>query len=243
MPDYFFNQTLNLIPLFLGLVTLVLVILYLREYNLRKRSQNLSDQLLQQTQQKGFQILHQAVKKAQDILSTAELEGLKIVAGSKLSARKLDSQYEQRLTQSIKTSQDALSQETSSTIQALQIQQAEFDKFLNELKTRASQIDTQTQQQTQQRINQLFEQFEDRLSNFLVKTESQTTQSIELELKSARQLIDTYKNQQLKLIDENIIAMMEQTLSIVLAKKLSLKDQLDLIYEALEKAKVEKFIV
>ncbi len=43
--------------------------------------------------------------------------------------------------------------------------------------------------------------------------------------------------------DENIIAMMEQTLSIVLAKKLSLKDQLDLVYEALEKAKVEKFVV
>jgi len=238
MPNSFFN----LIPLLLAGIAIILVILYLKEYNLRKRSQNLSDQLLEQTQQKGYQILHQAVKQAQDILSTAELEGLKIVAGSKISAGKLDQQYEKKITQSIQTSQDALSQETQSARQTLQTQEAEFGKFLNDLKTRASQMDSQTQQTAQQRINQLFEQFEGRLSNFLVKTESQTTQSIELELKSARQLIDTYKNQQLALIDENIIAMMEQTLSIVLAKKLSLKDQLDLVYEALEKAKVEKFI-
>jgi hypothetical protein len=239
MPDLFYN----FIPLIFGVLSLIILILYLKEYNLRKRSQNLSDQLLEQTQQKGYQILHQAVKQAQDILSTAELEGIKIVAGSKISAGKLDQQYEQRLTQSIQTSQNALSQETSTARVALQTQEAEFGKFLNDLRTRASQMDSQTQQTAQMRINQLFAQFEERLSNFLVKTESQTTTSIELELKSARQLIDTYKNQQLALIDENIIAMMEQTLSIVLAKKLSLKDQLDLVYEALEKAKVEKFIV
>lgn len=239
MPDLF----LNLIPLFLGVVTIFLIILYLREYNLRKRSQNLSDQLLNQTQQKGYQILNQAVKKAQDILSTAELEGLKIVAGSKISSGKLDQQYEQKLTQSIQASQSALTQEASSARQAVTTSEAEFVKFLNDLKEKAAQSDTQAQQVTEQRTSQLFEQFEERLTNFLVKTESQTTQSIELELKSARQLIDTYKNQQLSLIDENIIAMMEQTLSIVLAKKLSLKDQLDLVYEALEKAKVEKFII
>jgi len=81
------------------------------------------------------------------------------------------------------------------------------------------------------------------LSDFMVQTAQQTTSSIELELKSTRQLIDTYKSEQLKLIDENIVAMMEKTLSIVLAKKLSLKDQLELVYEALEKAKVEKFVV
>ena len=77
----------------------------------------------------------------------------------------------------------------------------------------------------------------------MVQTESKTATSIELELKASRELIETYKTQQLKLIDENIVAMIEQTINIVLGKKLSLKDQLDLIYEALEKAKIEKFIV
>ena len=77
----------------------------------------------------------------------------------------------------------------------------------------------------------------------MIQTEQKTTTSIELELKSTQELIETYKNAQLKLIDENIVAMMEQTLNIVLGKKLTLKDQLELVYEALERAKIDKFIV
>lgn len=74
-------------------------------------------------------------------------------------------------------------------------------------------------------------------------SQQRSVQSIELELKAARQLIETYKQQQLKVIDENVIAMLEKTLSLVLTKKISLQDQVELVYEALEKAKAEKFIV
>jgi hypothetical protein len=47
----------------------------------------------------------------------------------------------------------------------------------------------------------------------------------------------------MNVIDENIMAMLEKTLSLVLAKNLDLKDQMDLVYESLEKAKAEKFVV
>ena len=47
---------------------------------------------------------------------------------------------------------------------------------------------------------------------------------------NARQLIETYKSSRLKLVDENIVAMLERTLSLVLVKKLSLKEQTDLVY-------------
>ena len=114
---------------------------------------------------------------------------------------------------------------------------------MQDLQKRSGEFEQASQSSGQERINQLFERLETKLSDFLIQTEQKTTSSIELELKAARQLLDTYKSEQLKLIDENIMAMMEQTLSLVLAKKLSLKDQLDLIYEALEKAKIEKFIV
>ena len=114
---------------------------------------------------------------------------------------------------------------------------------MQDLQKRSAEFEEAQKASGQQRINQLFDQVESKLSDFLIQTAEKTTSSIELELKASRQLIDTYKTEQLKLIDENIIAMMERTMSIVLAKKLSLKDQLDLVYEALEKAKVEKFIV
>jgi hypothetical protein len=37
--------------------------------------------------------------------------------------------------------------------------------------------------------------------------------------------------------------MLERNLSIVLSQKLSLKEHIDLVYEALEKAKAEKFVL
>ena len=41
-------------------------------------------------------------------------------------------------------------------------------------------------------------------------------------------------------LDANILAVVEKTVDTVLAKKLSVSDQADLVYEALEKAKAEK---
>ena len=109
-------------------------------------------------------------------------------------------------------------------------------KTLNSTREKANQVLTQKTQT-------VFERFEQNLSDFLIQTQQKSTYTIDLEMQAARNLIDTYKRQQLNLIDEHIIAVLERTLSLVLAKKLSLEDQVDLVNEALEKAKAEKFII
>jgi F0F1-type ATP synthase membrane subunit b/b' len=92
------------------------------------------------------------------------------------------------------------------------------------------------------RLNNFLENFEANMSQFFINAEQKSLESINLELKSARNLIDTYKAQQLAIVEENIIVILERTLSIVLNEKLNLRDQVDLVYEALEKAKKEKFL-
>ena len=229
MPDL----TQNIIVILLTLIALLTAALYIWEvFKKAHRSSSDQDQLSDQTRQKSYQVVHQAIKKAQNILGLAEIEGLRIVASTKVSSGKLDQEFEDKLSKSITSAQQVLTDA-----------EAEFIKYLDELKSKTTTLELQTQQAAIARINQLFSNFESRITDFLVKTESQTTQSIQLELRSTRQLIETYKSQQLTLIDENIMAMMEQTLASVLGKKLSLKDQLDLVYEALEKAKIDKFIV
>ncbi|TSC64179.1 MAG: Uncharacterized protein G01um101493_205 [Microgenomates group bacterium Gr01-1014_93] len=104
-------------------------------------------------------------------------------------------------------------------------------------------MDDKFQDKIQAETNQLFEKFEENLSNYLTQTQNRSTKAIELELQAARSLIDSYKSGQLRVIDENIVAILEKTLSIILTKKLSLADQMDLVYKALEKAKAEKFFV
>lgn len=226
------NLPLGPVNLIFILTLIIIGFLYLREYNKRKKLETQGDKFLEEIKEKGWNTLNKSVKKSQDIIGQAELESIKIAAGSKLETGKFEADFSQQLATSLNNSQQTI---TAAQTRLLQ--------FMTDLQKRSAEFEEASKVSGQQRINQLFDRVENKLGDFLVQTAQQTTSSIELELKASRQLIETYKNEQIKLIDENIIAMMEQTLNIVLSKKLSLKDQMDLVYEALERAKVEKFVV
>jgi len=204
-----------LVYIVLGLTCLILTLLYTREYN-RARGKGLDA-----AQTKSYQILSQAIKKAQALMSASELEALKLSADSKF--------YKDKLEQKFNVEIDKVIQEYSNYITYLKEQ---TDKSRNE------SLDT-----IRELVSTMFSRFEEKLTQFLAETQKNSLQSIELELKATRQLIETYKSNQLKIIDENVISMLERTLSLVLVKKLTLKDQIDLVYESLEQAKTEKFIV
>ncbi len=191
-------------------VAAVAIILYIREYFLRKKGFQNQQKIEIETRQKSQQLLH-----------AAELAETEVIAGAKYQLDSLLLTSEKSITAS----------------------QAKLIAFMADLQKISSEFEEASRKTGEARISELFDRLEQRLSDFLVSAEQKTTSSIDLELKAARQLIDTYKTSQLKLIDENVIAMMEQTLNLVLGKKLSLKDQLDLVYEALERAKAEKFIL
>lgn len=177
-----------------------------------------------------YQFRERVARKREEELEQL-LESLKQPRPITLSSES-EEQFKAKLSELIK--QSAFSINTAQT---------QLFQFMQDLQKRSGEFEQAGRESIEQRINQMFGRLEERLSEFLISTEQKTTQSIELEVKAARNLIEGYKQQQLKLIDENIIAMMEQTLSLVLSKKLSLKEQLDLVYEALEKAKVNKFVV
>lgn len=218
--------------LVLAIAALVAIFLYFRELRIRRKIESETDEFIEEIREKGWETLHQSVKQSQDIVGEAELEGIKVVAQSEVQTKKIEDRYSKELSKAIHESTQNITSAQETLLQ-----------FMQDLQKRSAEFEEASKKSGEERINQLFAKVEERLSDFLVQTAQKTTSSIELEIKSSRQLIDTYKTAQLKLIDENIIAMMEQTLSLVLAKKLSLKDQLDLVYEALERAKAEKFVV
>ncbi len=223
---------MEIINLILVIIIILALFAYLREYILRQKLQKTGDKLLNDLKEKGWETLHQSITRSQDMLGQAELEGIKVVASSRFNTQRMEERYGEELAEIVRQAQ-----------QAINNSQTQFAAFINNLGQEAQSARGVSEKATQERINKLFGNLEERLSDFLVETSQKTQASIELELRAARALIDTYKQGQLKLIDENILAMMEQTLATVLNKKLSLADHLDLIYEALEKAKAEKFIV
>jgi hypothetical protein len=127
--------------------------------------------------------------------------------------------------------------------QKILIAEQNYEKFLQNLNVISQKTQIESIEGAKVKVDKLFEDFEVKLADFLLQSEQKMMLAVDLELRSARQLIDTYKVQQMNVIDENIMAMLEKTLSLVLAKNLDLKDQMDFVYESLEKAKAEKFVV
>lgn len=225
MPNALF---FGIIALIISLaITVISLILYLEQYRRQSKEKSIATtfETFDYTENKSLGILNRAIKKAQAIIGNAELEGIKISTQNRMTDKKAEQVLENELTL------------------AMNKTYSEYVKFLEGLKEQTNQIQTANQEVIKQRANIIFDKFEQNLGTFLTSTEQKSITSIELELKSARQLIETYKTQQIAIIDENIISILERTLTLVLAKKIPLKDQVDLIYEALNQAKVEKFVV
>lgn len=229
-----FDQILLLL---IGLLAVFSLSLYLLEFrNRRKILKELVDPNLNTADIKSRMIVNQAIQHSEQMLSDAEKKSFDYLNQAQAQTQNFEDQYQKRFSEVAGHLEDRFNQE-------MNVSQKEFSNYLADMRSHSDQAQSQALQTVQQRVSELVERFEQNLTDFFTQTQQQSIASIELELKSARALIDTYKQQQLLLLDENIISVLERTLSLVLAKKLDLKDQLDLVYDALEQAKIEKFII
>lgn len=226
------NQTAFL-AVFLCLLLIILVtFLYLREHWKNIRYQKDGLKILESARQKGLGLIYSAMKKAQSITQSSELTGIKIIASAEIDKKRIEKESIQAIHDATYEAKEAVSQA-----------QSVFTDYLQQLSQQATTSTAESEKIVRDRINKLFDNFEQSLSSYLTNTQQQSVRAITLEVQAARQLIETYKTEQFRLVDENIVAMLERTLTLVLTKQLSLKEHVDLVYESLEKAKVEKFII
>ena len=200
-----------------------------------KKDKRSPDEVIKELQQESTRILQGAVKKSQSILEKAEDEGLEIIEESKDASKGLSKRYEAELSSVAKEMEAELRGQVTKAEQ-------EFVAYLESLKTKTDKVESRLESLIQQRIEATFTSFDAKVTDLLTQTQSRSFASIEEELKNARRLVDEYKTQQMKLVDDNVIGILEKTINIVLAKKLTLRDQLDLVNEALEKAKIESSV-
>lgn len=242
-------QTINIATFVISLITLSLVL-----FSIYHNTKKIRSKWADQNQDKSLQLVNQAVKKAQAIIGQAELEEIKTTAQAALTEKSLEQVLEKQLNLDVSNTNTAFQKQLTTFTAGINQTQQQYSTFIAQLQSKLEASQTHgnqflTQQVNSQaelvrgQINQLFEQFERNITDFLTQTEQKSLASIDLELRAARQLVSTYKEQQLRFIDENIIAILERTLGLVLTKKLTLQDQVDLVYEALEKAKIEEFII
>ncbi|MDO8638958.1 MAG: hypothetical protein Q7R43_05255 [Candidatus Daviesbacteria bacterium] len=173
---------------------------------------------------KGFDIVHDAIKKSQAMLGNAELQAIKTTADARVITNKLEAKYEAQL-----------------ALMAVKAEE-EFTKILKDLEVRAEQCQLLLENSTKEKTVEIMERFEKNLATFLSSSEYQGITAINTEITQVRKAIEEYKKAQIKAVDENIKAIVEETVAKVLGKKLTLDDQMDLIYKSLEEAKKEKWI-
>lgn len=200
-----------------------------------KKDNKRPEDVIRELERESGKIMQSAVRKSQDILKKAEEEGFEIIDESKDASKTFSKKYESELA---KVAQDM---EEGFRVQ-IDKAEKEFVAHLDSLKSKTDKIEETLESLIQQRIEDTFTHFDTKITELLSQTQSRSFASIETELKNARRLVDEYKTQQMKLIDDNVIAILEKTITIVLAKKLTLRDQLDLVNDALEKAKIENSV-
>lgn len=119
--------------------------------------------------------------------------------------------------------------------------QAGYDDFIKGLEEKTAADLSQKQTALESRINDFFGETETMLKAFVGELENRTRTQVDKEIGDAKKIIEDYRRQRLEIVDENIVAILEKTLNLALGKKLTLGDQTELIYEALEEAKKENF--
>ncbi len=225
---------------FIPIITLAISALLFGGLYLRERTHKKD---LEDAELKSHEIVANAVKQAQTIIGQSEMEASKILSDTKVYQGSLQGKFDAEIQQAVQTYLKDFAGFTEAMKQKFNLSQQDYLNYLKYLKEESDKSGTESVESIRSQVGEMFTKFEEKLTEFLNQTQKSSVESIDMEIKATRQLIETYKQNQLKLIDENIIAMLERTLSLVLAKKLSLKDQIDLVYESLEKAKNEKFLI
>ncbi|MBI2268511.1 MAG: hypothetical protein HYU80_03690 [Candidatus Blackburnbacteria bacterium] len=109
---------------------------------------------------------------------------------------------------------------------------SQLDNFLKDIKKSLPEL-------LETRLNTATAELDKELSRAVGQVYKTGTAEVQEELRRAREAVREYEIQRRAAVDENIVEMVEGTAAAVLGKKLSLKENMEMVYEALEKVKIK----
>jgi len=208
------------------ILTLFLVI------NMRRRPVKPSDILLRESQAKTHSIIYKAVTQANKILVAAELKGLQLIGKQKMTGDELTQQFDSHLAAIEKAMQDQLERNAEHA-------EAVYGEFIQSAEAAIGDHINKNQKMLEEKANAMIERTESLLTQFTGDLEAKVKGDVERELAKASEEIEEYKASRMRVVDERIVDILEEVLRVALDKKMSLADQSELIYKALEDAKKE----
>lgn len=190
------------------------------------------DGLLRESQAKTHSIIYKTIQQANKILVAAELKGLQLLSKQKITGNELADQFQQHLDTIEKSLQDQLDRSAKHADEA-------YEDFIASAEQSINNHITQNQKMLEDKAQAMIERTESLLTSFTADLESKVKGDVEKELAAASAEVEEYKKNRMRIVDERIVDILEAVLRVTLEKKMSLADQSELIYKALEDAKRE----
>ncbi len=185
---------------------------------------------LEDSEARAEMIIHKAMKRADKLIVKAELASLAFVAHQKIEIRKIEAEHRENIGKLLTEMSYKLETGTAEA-------EKTYREYLQTLEKSLTADLANKQGYLDQQVEVFFGETQKLLAGFVQSLQQQTQVQVDKEIGNARAMIDSYRQKRLEIVDENIVAILEKTLNITLAKKLTLAEQTELVYEALEEAK------
>jgi hypothetical protein len=165
------------------------------------------------TNKSSLNVLHRAYKKAQNVVAEAELSSVKLHAQSEIEVGK----YIARLEAILEKSADAANDR--------------FGEYLRELLDKSRREQEKITVEAEKRINE-----------YVAAMEKDVAAEIKADMATVKQALAQYQEIRMSQIEENLAETIQKTAELYLGRKLDPETHMELVYDALEKAKKEKLI-
>ncbi len=225
-----------ILTVLLMLSQILLIILFIRVLNRRQLEEKPIEQIIEGTRVKSASILHKAMDEANRIIVSAELEGIKELSKQKFSGKEVSIEFRKHLEMVEKTLQDQSDRIAKHA-------EGSYTDFIGEIEKNIHRHIEENKKLLEERSNTVVDRAQGLLDKFIGDVEERVKSQVDDALKEARNEISEYKAHRIKVIDERIIDMLEEIIKVALEKKLSLAEQSELVYRALEEAKRENSFV
>ncbi len=217
----------------LTVILLAIVISYAANLSKFHRVQQINFQLQAELSQKPLRLLEDAHGKALEIISQANKQANEILSNSELYKQESQASLKEKMDSLEKNQQDAFhkaSQELQEAYKIILNQVKEED--INTLKNITKDIESDAVSE--------FKEFTNALEKETINAEKIAKKEIDEEYLLLKKELDTYKQEQLQKVDEDIYSVLYRVSELVLSEGISFDHHKQLVIEALDQAKKEQ---
>ncbi len=217
------------------LVAAVLVLTYLLvrgERRFRRLSAPVYDQIVTQAEKRAKEIVQEATEEARQLKTETERQTGEYLNQRRSQIQDLEQQYEQRLEElagNMETALSRVAEELSGSTRE------KLEQVVAKTGEQMEQTATEVGEKLQQRAESLAGSLDSVRDSYIQELRSALSE----EVSRANQAVDAYREERLRLVDQEIAGLVERTTQLTLQKKLTSEEHAELVRGALEEARQE----